>query len=178
MILISWIVVYTLDSVIHCSNNAVPEPGGEETRSGMEKRCSHNMQSSHLALWSADIIVVFSQSNYFRSEKWASRGNNSKVEKIISWLFVFLAYRICPLILKLQNASDGHCNRIFLTENKARWTIDPVYRLHRFFCVRTWEDYRSYDVHKKFLDKVSLKFIGSLCKRALWIRLLSFIHAE
>ena len=124
------------------------------------------------------IIVVFSQSNYFRSEKWASRGNNSKVEKIISWLFVFLAYRICPLILKLQNASDGHCNRIFLTENKARWTIDPVYRLHRFFCVRTWEDYRSYDVHKKFLDKVSLKFIGSLCKRALWIRLLSFIHAE
>ena len=167
MILISWIVVYTLESVIHCSNNVAPEPGGEETRSGMEKQGSHNMQSSHLALWSADIIAVFSQSKYFRSKKWASRGNNSEVEKIISWLFVFLAYRICPLILKLQNASDGHCNRIFLTENKARWTIDPVYRLHRFFCVRTWEDYRSYDVHKKFLDKVSLKFIGSLSKRAL-----------
>ncbi|CAH3152605.1 unnamed protein product [Porites lobata] len=110
-------LVNALISVIHCSNNAGLNHGGK-TRSGMEKQCSHNMQSSHLALWSADIIVVFSQRN------------NSKVEKIISWLFVFLAYRICPLILKLQNASDGHCNRIFLTENKARWTIDPVYRLH------------------------------------------------
>lgn len=59
MILISWIVVYTLDSVIHCSNNAVPEPGGEETRSGTEKRGSHNMQSSHLALWSADNCSIF-----------------------------------------------------------------------------------------------------------------------
>ena len=60
MILISWIVVYTLDSVIHSSNNVAPEPGGEETRSGMEKQGSHNMQSSHLiALWSADIIAVF-----------------------------------------------------------------------------------------------------------------------
>ena len=47
-------MIYTLDSVIHCSNNAVPEPGGEETRSGTEKRCSHNLQSGHLALWSAD----------------------------------------------------------------------------------------------------------------------------
>ena len=26
--------------------------------------------------------------------------------------FVFLAYRICPLVLKLQNASDTHCNRV------------------------------------------------------------------
>ena len=59
MILISWIVVYTLDSVIHCSNNAVPEPGGEETRSGTEKRGSHNMQSSHLGLWSADNCSIF-----------------------------------------------------------------------------------------------------------------------
>ena len=25
---------------------------------------------------------------------------------------VFLAYRICPLVLKLQNASDTHCNRV------------------------------------------------------------------
>ena len=109
------------------------------------------------------IIAVFSQSKYFRSKKWASRGNNSIVEKIISWLFVFLAYHICPLVLKflLQNASDGHCDRAFLTKNKACWTIDPVYRLHRFCHVRTWEDYRSYDAHKKFLDKVSLKFIGS-----------------
>ena len=62
MILISWIVVYTLDSVIHRSNNAVPEPGGGgggETRSGMEKQGSHNMQSSYLALWSADNCSIF-----------------------------------------------------------------------------------------------------------------------
>ena len=26
--------------------------------------------------------------------------------------FVFLAYRICPLVLKLQNASDTHCNSV------------------------------------------------------------------
>ena len=167
MILISWIVVYTLDSVIHRSNNAVAEPGGGK-RQGLGWRNEVLITCKAVTLHCGQrIIAVFSQSKYFRSKRWASRGNNSKVEKIISWLFVFLAYRICPLILKLQNASDGHCNRIFLTENKARWTIDPVYRLHRFFCVRTWEDYRSYDVHKKFLDKVSLKFIGSLSKRAL-----------
>ena len=37
----------------------IPPPGeqgrGEETRSGTEKRCSHNwLQSGHLARWSAD----------------------------------------------------------------------------------------------------------------------------
>ena len=26
--------------------------------------------------------------------------------------FAFLAYRICPLVLKLQNASDSYCNRV------------------------------------------------------------------
>ena len=28
--------------------------GGEETRSGIEKRCSHNLQSGHPVWWSAD----------------------------------------------------------------------------------------------------------------------------
>ena len=46
------------------------------------------------------------------------------IEKIISCLFVFLAYHICPLILKLQNASDTHSPCKFLTDNNARWTID------------------------------------------------------
>ena len=55
------------------------------------------------------------------------------IEKIISWLFVLLAYRICPLVLKLQNASDSHCNCVFLTDNKARWTIDRVYRFNTSF---------------------------------------------
>ena len=72
------------------------------------------------------IIAVFSQS-HFRGKKRAGRGNNPIIEKIASWVFVFLAYRICPLVLKLQNASDSQCNRVLLTDNKARWTIDRVY---------------------------------------------------
>ena len=73
IILISWIVIYTVDGIIQCSNNTGPEPGGGggggETRSGTEKRCSYNLQGSHLALRSVDNnIAVFSQSKYFRSE--------------------------------------------------------------------------------------------------------------
>ena len=33
--------------------------GGEETRSGTEKRCSHNLQSGHPALRSADNCSIF-----------------------------------------------------------------------------------------------------------------------
>ena len=93
------------------------------------------------------IIAVFSQSKYFRSKKWASRGNNSIVEKIISWLFVFLAHHICPLVLKflLQNASDGHCDCAFLTKNKACWTINPVYRLP-YIVFAMWEHERIIEV--------------------------------
>ena len=32
---------------------------GEETRSGTEKRCSHNLQSGHPAWWSADDCSIF-----------------------------------------------------------------------------------------------------------------------
>ena len=38
--------------------------GGEETRSGTKKRCSHNLQSSHPAWWSAG-NCTFSHSKYF-----------------------------------------------------------------------------------------------------------------
>ena len=31
--------------------------GGEETRSGTEKRCSHNLQSGHPVWWSADNCI-------------------------------------------------------------------------------------------------------------------------
>ena len=118
MILISWIVVYTLDSVIHCSNNAVPEPGGGK-RQGLGLRNDVLITCKAVTLHCGQrIIAVFSQSRYFRSEKWASRGNNSIVEKKISWLFDFLAYRICRLVLKLQNASDGHCKRIIILNRK------------------------------------------------------------
>ena len=108
-----------------------------------------DLQSDHLVLWSADnIIAESSKSKYLRRGKWAGRGNNSITEKIISCLFVFLAYHICPLVLKLQNASYSHCNCVFSTKNKACWTISWVYRLHRFCWARTSEDYRSYDADK------------------------------
>ena len=42
-------------------------------------------------------------------------------------LFVFLAYRICPLVLKLQNASTLVQPNKFLNDNNARWTISRVY---------------------------------------------------
>ena len=32
---------------------------GEETRSGTEKRCSHNLQGGHPAWWSADNYSIF-----------------------------------------------------------------------------------------------------------------------
>ena len=34
-----------------------------ETRSGTEKRCSHNLQGGHLAWWSADNCNTFSKVN-------------------------------------------------------------------------------------------------------------------
>ena len=34
---------------------------GEETRSGTEKRCSHNLQNGHPAWWSADNYSIFPQ---------------------------------------------------------------------------------------------------------------------
>ena len=35
------------------------QAGGKETRSGTEKRCSHNLQSGHPAWWSADNYSIF-----------------------------------------------------------------------------------------------------------------------
>ena len=75
---------------------------------------------SQLAKWSRCVMVSsylrsFSQSKYFRGEKRTSKGNDSLKEKNIMPLsFVFLAYRICPLVLKLQKAieSGTHCNRV------------------------------------------------------------------
>ena len=52
--------------------------GGEETRSGTEKRCSRNLQSGHPAWWSADNYSIFPTVNIFRlfrSKKRTDRGN-------------------------------------------------------------------------------------------------------
>ena len=56
---------------------------GEETRSGSEKRCSHNLQGDHLAWWSADNCGIFPKVNISEARKKIRRGNNSIIEKII-----------------------------------------------------------------------------------------------
>ena len=47
----------------------------EETRSGIEKRCSHNLQGGHEAWWSADNYSIFPTVNIFRRNKRTGRGN-------------------------------------------------------------------------------------------------------
>ena len=37
--------------------------GGGETRTGTEKRCSHNLQNGHLKWWSADNPAVLREAN-------------------------------------------------------------------------------------------------------------------
>ena len=80
---------------------------GEETRSGTERRCSHDLQSGHPAWWSADNCSIFPTVNIFRlfrSKKRTGRGNQKclRIEKIISCIFFFLAYSICLSALKLR----------------------------------------------------------------------------
>ena len=73
--------------------------GGEETRSGTEKRCSHNLQSGHPAWWTADNYGIFPTVNILEARIEANRHvcekRSKKLKKIISCNVVFLAYRIC-----------------------------------------------------------------------------------
>ena len=107
--------------------------GGEETKSGTEKRCSHNFQSSHPTWWSADNYSIFPTVNILEARIEANRHRKSemvkKLKKIISCNFVFLAYRICLSVLKC----GGNFNATVLDLNqqkRARWIY--MYRLHRF----------------------------------------------
>ena len=88
-------------------------------------------------------------------EKRTSRENNSIIEKLISCLFVFLAYCICSLILnwiaKHKRHSLQPCK--FLTDNNACWTI---YRVYGYFDERG-EDYRSYDAKKNYWRMCQIK---------------------
>ena len=59
-------------------NSGMKQGRGEETSSGTEKRCSHNLQSGHPAWWSADNDSNFPTVNIFRlfrSKKRTNRGN-------------------------------------------------------------------------------------------------------
>ena len=52
--------------------------GEDETRSGTEKRCSHNLKSGHPAWWSAENCSIYPTVNifrFFRSKKQTGRGN-------------------------------------------------------------------------------------------------------
>ena len=74
---------------------------------------------------------------HFRSEKRREYFNNKKTEKITSCLYAFLAYRTCPLVLKLQNTlgTVRHCMQLckFLNQQqhalKTKFVaIDRVYK--------------------------------------------------
>ena len=55
--------------------------GVEETRSGTEKRCSHNLQSGHPAWWSADNYSIFPIVNILEARIEASRQRKSEMLK-------------------------------------------------------------------------------------------------
>ena len=75
-----------------------------ETRSGTEKRCSHNLQSGHPSWWSTDNYSIFPTVNILEARIEANRQRKSemlkKLKKIISCNFAFLAYSICLWVLK------------------------------------------------------------------------------
>ena len=76
-----------------------------------EKRCSHKLQSGHPAWSSADNCSIFPTVNILieaRSEPTEEMIENLK--KTISCIFVFLAYRIYLLVLKLRGKLN--CNRV------------------------------------------------------------------
>ena len=55
--------------------------GGEETRSGTEKRCSHNLQSGHPAWWSADNYSIFPTVYILEARIKANRQRSQKCLK-------------------------------------------------------------------------------------------------
>ena len=102
------------------------------------------------------IAVYFIHGRYFRGEKRTRRGNSSMTENnniMPQSLFVFLAYRICPLVLKLQNVSYTQCNRInsLTTTTRAGLSIEFM----GSFAGRG-KYYRSYDADKNYWRKCQI----------------------
>ena len=111
--------------------------GGEETRSGTEKRCSHNLQSGHPAWWSAENCGTFPTVNIFRlfrSKKRIGRENQKCIIKKIK----FEKYTIMHLCFSCTSYLS------FGTEIAGETVLDlnqqqcarSIYRLHRFCRVR------------------------------------------
>ena len=64
--------------------------GGEgETRSGTEKRCSHNLQSRHPAWWSADNCSSFPRSELAEEMLQKLKKNNNAFLFFLHIVFVF-----------------------------------------------------------------------------------------
>ena len=82
---------------------ARPEPAGKER--GLRPRNDVLTTCKAVTLRGVQRIIAlyFSQSKIFQRREANQQGNNSIIEKIIWCLFVFLAYRLCPLSLKLQS---------------------------------------------------------------------------
>ena len=57
------------------------QAGGEEMRSGTEKRCSHNLQSGHPVWWSADNYSIFPTVNILEARIEANRQRRSEMLK-------------------------------------------------------------------------------------------------
>ena len=56
---------------------------GEETRSGTEKRCFHNLQSGHPASWVADNCSIFPTVNIFRLFRSKKRRNPQRKSEML-----------------------------------------------------------------------------------------------
>ena len=95
-------------------------------------------------------------------------------------MFSRISYLSFSTILKLQNTSDSHCNRVFLTDNKARWTIDRVFGYIVF--AGRGPDMEITEVMmlikipgSESVTEINRKYVYS---RELYISSLSFIHPE
>ena len=100
-----------------------------ETRPGTEKRCSHILQSGHLACWSVDNCNIFPKLNILEVR---SKPNSTILKKyvyIVPLCFSRITYFGTEIAkeTKHQRQSLGPCK--FLTDNNKRWTIGRVYRI-------------------------------------------------
>ena len=83
IILISWIVVYTVDSVIQCSNKAGPEPGGKRRGLGLRNNVLITCKAVTLPCGQQIIIIC----NYCSISKVNILEARSELaEDIFQWL--------------------------------------------------------------------------------------------
>ena len=132
--------------------------GGEETRSGTEKRCSHNLQSGHPAWWSADNYSNFPTVNIFRlfrSKKRTNRGNQKCLKNWKKSYHASLFFLHILFVFRYWNAGETKTQPyLILTNNNA---LDGfIYRLHRLRFLPGNDNLMPIKT-----TRASVKFIGS-----------------